>query len=256
MGQDIRDSKPSLRFVIAAERRSELDAGAPSSSREFKLDRSRLSIGRRPYNDIALDHVTVSGEHAILEMKGSDYELLDTGSSNGSFVNGLRVTRKRLRPGDYVGIGIFQMQLVSDQLALASAAAASSASTGVAATDGAAIEGTAPRATGIPPQFFKPLDGSRSAQIEYLNGPLKGIRQAINRSILKIGRGAEVAVIGRRREGYFLTHLEGLKPSLLNGEALIVGSRNLSHGDLIQLGEIRIRFTEVETSDESSNSEP
>lgn len=233
MGQDTRDSKPSLRFVIAAEKRSELDASAPSSSREFKLDRSRLSIGRRPYNDIALDHVTVSGEHAILEKKGADYELLDTGSSNGSFVNGLRVTRKRLRPGDYVGIGIFQMQLVSDELALASAAAV-----------GANTESAA--------KASKPLEGSKSAQIEYLNGPLKGIRQAINRSILKIGRGAEVAVIGRRREGYYLTHLEGLKPSLLNGEALVVGSRNLSHGDLIQLGEIQLRFSEVETSDTPS----
>jgi pSer/pThr/pTyr-binding forkhead associated (FHA) protein len=233
MGKDTRDSKPSLRFVIAAEKRSELDASAPSSSREFKLDRTRLSIGRRPYNDIALDHVTVSGEHAVLEKKGADYELLDTGSSNGSFVNGLRVTRKRLRPGDYVGIGVFQMQLVSDELALASAAAI-----------GANAEGIA--------KFLTPLEGSKPAQVEYLNGPLKGIRQAINRSILKIGRGAEVAVIGRRREGYYLTHLEGLKPSLLNGESLVVGSRNLSHGDLIQLGEIQLRFSEVETSETPS----
>lgn len=234
MGQDTRDTKPSLRFVIAAEKRSELDASAPTHSREFKLDRSRLSIGRRPYNDIVLDHVTVSGEHALLEKKGADYEFLDTGSSNGSYVNGLRVTRKKLRPGDYVSIGIFQMQLVSDELALASAAA----------SDPNAI---ADRVT-----FSKVLDGSKSAQVEYLNGPLKGIRQSVNRSILKIGRGAEVAVIGRRREGYFLTHLEGLKPSLLNGEALVVGSRNLSSGDLIQLGETQLRFSEVETSDTAS----
>jgi predicted component of type VI protein secretion system len=235
MGQDTRETKPSLRFVIAAEKRSELDANAPTHSREFKLDRSRLSIGRRPYNDIVLDHVTVSGEHALLEKKGADYEFLDTGSSNGSFVNGLRVTRKKLRPGDYVSIGIFQMQLVSDELALASAAAAD------ANTNADWVN-----------KASKPLDGSKPAQVEYLNGPLKGIRQTVNRSILKIGRGSEVAVIGRRREGYFLTHLEGLKPSLLNGEALVVGSRNLSSGDLIQLGETQLRFSEVETSDTAS----
>lgn len=235
MGQDTRDTKPSLRFVIAAEKRSELDATAPAHSREFKLDRSRLSIGRRPYNDIVLDHVTVSGEHALLEKKGADYEFLDIGSSNGSFVNGLRVTRKKLRPGDYVSIGIFQMQLVSDELALASAAASDA-------------NANAERSTTI----SKALDGSKPAQVEYLNGPLKGIRQSVNRSILKIGRGSEVAVIGRRREGYFLTHLEGLKPSLLNGEALVVGSRNLSSGDLIQLGETQLRFSEVETSDTPS----
>jgi pSer/pThr/pTyr-binding forkhead associated (FHA) protein len=229
MGQDIRDSKPSLRFVIAAEKRSELDATAPAHSKEFHLDRSLLAIGRRPYNDIVLDHVTVSGEHALLEKKGEDYELLDTGSSNGSFVNGLRVTRKRLRPGDYVSIGVFQMQLVSNVVVQAPSAE--------------------DRDTNNSAKLRKALEGSKPAQVEYLNGPLKGIRQEVNRSILKIGRGSEVAVIGRRREGYYLTHLEGLKPSLLNGEALVVGSRNLSHGDLIQLGEIQLRFSEVETSD-------
>jgi pSer/pThr/pTyr-binding forkhead associated (FHA) protein len=229
MGQDIRDSKPSLRFVIAAEKRSELDATAPAHSKEFQLDRSRLAIGRRPYNDIVLDHVTVSGEHALLEKKGEDYELLDTGSSNGSFVNGLRVTRKRLRPGDYVSIGVFQMQLVSNGVVQAPSAEDQDSNNSV--------------------KLRKALEGSKPAQVEYLNGPLKGIRQEVNRSILKIGRGSEVAVIGRRREGYYLTHLEGLKPSLLNGEALVVGSRNLSHGDLIQLGEIQLRFSEVETSD-------
>jgi pSer/pThr/pTyr-binding forkhead associated (FHA) protein len=233
MGQDNKESKASLRFVIAAEKRTELDAHAPTHSKEFKLDRSKLTIGRRPYNDIVLDHVTVSGEHALLELKGADYELLDIGSSNGTFVNNLRVTRKRLRPGDYVSIGVFQLQLISDALAVASASAIGANAAASAATSALAA---------------KPLDGSKPAQVEYLNGPLKGICQEVNRSILKIGRGSEVAVIGRRRDGYYLTHLEGLKPSMLNGEALVVGSRNLAHGDLIQLGEIQLRFSEVETT--------
>ncbi len=212
----------SLRLVIALEKRTELDSHAPFETREFLLERSHTTIGRRPYNDIVLDHITVSGEHAMLERKGAGFEIVDTGSSNGSFVNGKRVSRKAIRPGDYIGIGIYQLQMVSDALH---------------------SPVTIPAAG---------VDDIKNAQIVYLNGPLRGIAQPVNRSIVKIGRGSEVAVIGRRRDGHYLTHLEGLKPTLLNGEPVTVGSRNLCHGDLIQLGETQLRFSEVAATTQSS----
>jgi predicted component of type VI protein secretion system len=231
MVQDKRDNSPNFRLVVAADKGLDSQAGhakplMPGVGTEFKLLAERVLIGRRPYSDVVLDHVTVSGEHAVLQKVGQEYELVDTGSSNGSFVNGSRVIRKRLRAGDYLGIGVFQLQLIADALSASALQPDLSA-----------------------PHLSSALAASKVAQIEYLSGPLKGIKQLVNRSILKIGRGAEVAVIGRRREGYFLTHLEGLKPSLLNGEAVTVGSRSLRDGDLIQLGEVQIRFNEVELSD-------
>ncbi len=206
----------SLRLLVTLVKRGEIMKGLPFEPRSFDLDRSRLSVGRRPYNDIVLDHVTVSGEHAVLERRGELYELIDTGSSNGSFVNGKRVMRKLIRAGDYVGIGVYQLQLVSNEapVPVRPAQAVSSA-----------------------------LASLRQGRIEYLSGPLKGLAQPVDRAILKIGRGSGVAVIGRRRDGFYLTHLEGLHPTLLNGEAVTVGSRTLHHGDLIQLGDVQLRFS-------------
>jgi uncharacterized RDD family membrane protein YckC len=79
----------------------------PSSSqrREILLPRSVLSIGRDPSNDLVLPDAMVSRRHAVVEWRGSQFYLRDCNSSNGSLVNGDRVSEKGLRDGDLVAIG-------------------------------------------------------------------------------------------------------------------------------------------------------
>ena len=72
----------------------------------------RLTVGRRAESDIALAwDVEVSRAHALLEQVGEQWTLVDDGlSSNGSFVNGLRVVgRQRLRQGDRLCFGNTQL---------------------------------------------------------------------------------------------------------------------------------------------------
>jgi pSer/pThr/pTyr-binding forkhead associated (FHA) protein len=71
-------------------------------------ERERVTIGRRPANDVALDWDSeVSRVHAHLERAGDDWTLIDDGlSHNGTFVGGERITgRRRLRDGDVIAIG-------------------------------------------------------------------------------------------------------------------------------------------------------
>jgi pSer/pThr/pTyr-binding forkhead associated (FHA) protein len=75
-------------------------------------DRWRLTVGRTPDSDIALPwDLEVSRAHALLEQVGEQWTLVDDGlSSNGSFVNGQRVTRRqRLRQGDRLCFGKTQL---------------------------------------------------------------------------------------------------------------------------------------------------
>jgi hypothetical protein len=68
----------------------------------------RISIGRRPSNEVALDWDSeVSRVHAALERAGDDWTLVDDGlSHNGTFVDGERVAgRRRLRDGDVITVG-------------------------------------------------------------------------------------------------------------------------------------------------------
>jgi pSer/pThr/pTyr-binding forkhead associated (FHA) protein len=68
----------------------------------------RVSIGRRPSNDVALDWDSeVSRAHATFERAGDDWTLVDDGlSHNGTYIGGDRVTgRRRLRDGDVINVG-------------------------------------------------------------------------------------------------------------------------------------------------------
>jgi uncharacterized RDD family membrane protein YckC len=76
-----------------------------SSRREVPLSRSLMSIGRDPSNDVVLPDAMVSRRHAVIEYRGTQYFLRDCNSSNGSLVNGDRVSERSLRDGDLVAIG-------------------------------------------------------------------------------------------------------------------------------------------------------
>ncbi len=90
-----------------------------SSRREIALSRTVLSIGRDPSNDVVLPDAMVSRRHAVVEWRGSQYFLRDCNSSNGSLVNGDRVSERSLRDGDLVAIGtarlLFRDDVVVDE---------------------------------------------------------------------------------------------------------------------------------------------
>src|SRR6185503_5780274 len=96
----------------------------PTSSgrREIPLGRSLMSIGRDPSNDVVLPDAMVSRRHAVIELRGTQYFLRDCNSSNGSLVNGDRISERSLRDGDLVAIGTARM-LFRDERANEEAAA-------------------------------------------------------------------------------------------------------------------------------------
>jgi uncharacterized RDD family membrane protein YckC len=76
-----------------------------TSRREILLPRTLLSIGRDPSNDVVLPDAMVSRRHAVIEFRGSQFFVRDCNSSNGSLVNGDRVSERNLRDGDLLAIG-------------------------------------------------------------------------------------------------------------------------------------------------------
>ena len=73
--------------------------------REYALDRPVLTVGRHQENDIVIDHLGVSGKHARVAVEGQSVVLTDLQSTNGTYVNGRRVTEVELRPNDWISIG-------------------------------------------------------------------------------------------------------------------------------------------------------
>ena len=74
--------------------------------KEVQLTKDKTTLGRRPYNDIVIDNLAVSGEHAVLQMTGSDVVLEDLNSTNGTYVNGKAVKKQPLQNGDAIEIDV------------------------------------------------------------------------------------------------------------------------------------------------------
>ncbi|MGH6691214.1 MAG: FHA domain-containing protein, partial [Gammaproteobacteria bacterium] len=80
--------------------------------REIPLDKERLTIGRRPQNDIQIENLAVSGEHACIVTILNDSFLEDLGSTNGTLVNGNPIKKHILQNNDVVEIGKYKMKYV------------------------------------------------------------------------------------------------------------------------------------------------
>lgn len=78
---------------------------AGSFSNNFYLNKPTMNIGRAANNDIVIPEQTVSNHHARITIENGSFFLTDLGSTNGTFVNGTRVDRKLLKPGDIIKFG-------------------------------------------------------------------------------------------------------------------------------------------------------
>ena len=83
--------------------------------REVKLDRDRITIGRRADHDICLPYPSVSADHAEIVTVVSDSFLHDVGSTNGTLVNGARVTKHFLRDQDRIDIARQQLVYLANE---------------------------------------------------------------------------------------------------------------------------------------------
>ena len=89
----------------------------------FEIEKPEVRLGRRADNDIRIDEISVSGHHAVIErvpnayLEGTvDYYITDNDSTNGTFVNDLRVNeRQRLNSNDLVRIGWNEFRFVDEE---------------------------------------------------------------------------------------------------------------------------------------------
>ena len=81
----------------------------PNAGSRFLLDQAVTSAGRHPDSDIFLDDVTVSRRHAEFRLESNEFQVVDVGSLNGTYVNREPVDSAVLANGDEVQIGKFRL---------------------------------------------------------------------------------------------------------------------------------------------------
>jgi hypothetical protein len=75
----------------------------------FELSGAELTVGRIADNKIQIEHASVSGHHAVFKLDGLDYVIKDLDSTNGTRINGERVTQQKLRRNDILRLGNIEL---------------------------------------------------------------------------------------------------------------------------------------------------
>jgi pSer/pThr/pTyr-binding forkhead associated (FHA) protein len=213
--------------------------------KQVELTKDKTTLGRRPYNDIVIDNLAVSGEHAVLQMVGDTVFIEDLNSTNGTYINGRAIRRQQLTHNDSVEIGKYKLRYLAREGGEPEPSAA------------------APRPLGSMPEFAHtaPLPGMGSSSVagtpadygaaselptgtlKVLNGNAAGHEAALTKIVTTVGKpGVQVASITRRPGGYVLTHVEGSTRPSVNGVPLQSDTVALRDGDVIELAGTQMLF--------------
>ena len=248
--------------------------------KEIPLTKERTTIGRKPHNDIQIDNLAVSGEHAVIVTILNDSFLEDLGSTNGTLVNGNTVKKHFLQNNDVVELGKYKLKYIAEpgaaqpaekadfektmvlrpsamraaaEQAKAMAAGGGSQPQAAEAARVAALQsvGTAAQAAGIaekpagapaapppPPRPAQPLGA-----IQLISGASAGKELELTKPLTTLGKpGVQVAVLTRRPQGYFITHVEGANQPTVNGRSIGTAPHALKDHDLIELAGVKMEF--------------
>ena len=216
--------------------------------KEVQITKDKTTLGRRPYNDIVIDNLAVSGEHAVLQMVGGDVFIEDLNSTNGTYINGKAVKKQLLTHNDTVEIGKYKIKYLVDEgneyektmimrpgtHAAAAPAAAGLSVMGVASAAHAGYAGVLPGHAAPP---------SQPASIKVLNGAAAGREVTLTKVVTTVGKpGVQVASITKRPNGYAFAHVEGTARPSINGMPLVGDSAPLRNGDVIELAGTQMQF--------------
>lgn len=206
----------------------------------FPIRRAQTTLGRRPHNDIVVEDRLVSGQHAVLTLSGHDVVVEDLNSTNGTFVNGVRVQRHQLAPNDLLEVGSCRLRYLSDGLAEPSF----SYDKTVVLTPANTGPGTGPAAERpnypytVPATLPKPL-----AMVQVLSGDGAPSETLLTKVVTTLGKpGTQTVAICRRPAGFVLTLVAGSGPVRVNGQVLQAQETTLKHGDVIEFAETRLAF--------------
>lgn len=261
--------------------------------KDFTLTKERTTIGRKPHNDIQIDNLAVSGEHAIIMTILNDSFLEDLGSTNGTLVNGQPVKKHFLQNNDVIEIGKYRLKYATEAtsgmtqaefektMVLRAPAAVAPKPEVKSASDtqtnikpipnlsDTEISATVPPGGGLPkpaapaaapaamPAVAAPAPAAGAPQaaagasahpqglgtIQILSGPNAGKELPLSKPLTTLGKpGVQVAVIAKRPQGYFITHVEGATFPVVNGKTRDAQAHQLNDHDIIELAGVKMEF--------------
>ncbi len=222
--------------------------------KEIPLDKPRLTIGRKPDNDLVIDNPAVSGHHALIFSEEGAFFIEDLGSTNGTFVNDAKIQKEKLKNSDRVALGkhvlIYQDEIApappprketeSDKPMLLETAKPKELLKALPGTmKTAAVGGKTAEKVGR----LTVVSGETDRKAYELTGHLTVIGAEDTATVKLAGWFApkNAALISRRGSAYFVSVPEGAKKITVNEET-VQGQKQLHDGDTIIIAGVHFQF--------------
>ena len=199
--------------------------------RVYPVLKGSMLIGSDPSCTIHIDSLALQGQHARIDTEDQTSTITDLGSDDGTFVNQTKISEHPLKDGDLIRVGKHTLTYTYEEVA--------------------EMEEAPPP---LPEVVEETIDEDSSASLtmememrhgflQIMSGANLGKTMSLNRAMTNLGKpGVATAIIAKRNEGYFLSHLEGKKSPEIGGQAIGDKTEKLNDGDIIQIGNIKMQF--------------
>ena len=222
--------------------------------KEIPLDKPRLTIGRKPDNDLVIDDPAVSGHHVLIFSQDGAFFIEDLESTNGTFVNDGKIQKEKLKNSDRVAVGQHAL-MYQDEIPVPPSPPKAGESgkpkivepamqkEPVKAVQGtrktAAVGGKATEKVG----WLAVVLGETDQKEYELTGHLTVIGAEDTATVKLTGWFApkNAALISRRGSAYFVSMPEGAKKITVNGEA-VERQKQLQDEDIIVIAGVHLQF--------------
>ncbi|HED34546.1 MAG TPA: FHA domain-containing protein [Gammaproteobacteria bacterium] len=217
----------------------------------FQLEKEITTIGRTDDNDIQLDNLAVSSHHAKILTILNDSFIEDTGSTNGTYLNGTSIKKQALRHKDVIKVGKHEITYINE----AGAVEDEFSTTMIInpdAIDMQEIEGDQKINQSVS-KIVAEIASSDSesnrlqkAKIRIISGANIGRELPLTKVLTTLGQpGVQVAAITRRPAGYFIMNIDGgenTQRARVNNREIGARAHPLNDNDIFEVAGIKMSF--------------
>lgn len=192
----------------------------------YPLPEGEAIIGSDAACLLHIDSLAVQPRHAGVITHGDKSMLRDLGSSEGTFVNGKKLSGDyALKDDDVIRVGKHDLYFTQE-----------------IAVETIRSEAIAEMSQGEELKL-EPIRETKAGWLQLMSGQNVGKTISLSRNLTNLGTpGVQTAVIAKRSDGYFLSHLEGEHPPTVDGVSIGDSSWHLQDGDMIQMGNVKMQF--------------
>lgn len=195
----------------------------------FPVLKGSMILGSDPSCTIYIDSLALQPQHAQIDTVENESAVRDLGTEDGTFIGTTKLESLHpLKDGEVIRVGKHTLTY--------------SYSEDIVNEDDNEIEERPSKIEEAPVQIEAQQE-KMQGWLQIMNGANLGKTMSLNKSMTNLGKpGISTAVITKRQDGYFISQLEGKHPLLIKNKELGEKSLQLTDGDTIQIGNIKMQF--------------